>query len=416
MQGLDGDPVGRHAGEISGGVRGHHFRQQTVIGDRFVVHRLSKRIEVAGRLIGATGPFIDVADAVPVCIGRAIASAHTEGVHLVSIAVAVAVGNVRTATVVDGTGAIAHPADIQVAHAVVHVITDAVPIGIRRAGPTAIANGVELVSVAVAIARRNVITATVPSRTGAIANAAFVQLTNAIVHVVANAIRIPICATVTIAHPNRVRRAHAIVHVVADSIGVGIRRAASTAHAEGVELIAITITVSCGNAGATTFLDRTGTIADPTSIKGSDAIVHVVTNAIGIGVRHAIAVADSQSVIRSDAVVDLVADLVGINIVEAVAITIEVGLRVGAVVGATEVAGVVEGQGGGCGHSARREVLDIERATNVAVGGQLGEQHASIRIGGAVGISIVDEPQTADQIVDDQILSGLKRGGPILVG
>ena len=272
-----------------------------------------------------------------------------------------------------------------------------------------------MISVAVAIACRNVITTTVPSGARTIANATFVQLTNAIIHVIANAVLIRVRGTVSIAHPNRVRRANAIVHVVADSIGVGIRRAASTAHAEGVELVAITITVSCGNAGATTFLDRTGTIADPTSIKGSDAIVHVVTNAICIGVRRASAVADSQSVIRSDAVVDLVADLVGINIVEAVAITIEVGLRVGAVVGAAEVAGVVEGQGGGCGHSARREVLDIERATNVAVGGQLGEQHASIRIGGSVGIPVVDEPQTADEVIDDEVAPTFEGSRPILI-
>ena len=155
MQGLDGDPVGRHAGEISGGVRGHHFRQQTVIGDRFVVHRLSKRIEVAGRLIGATGPFIDVADAIPVHIGRAIASAHADGVHLISIAVAVAVRNVGTPAVVDGPGAIADATGIVFADTLVHVVANAIGIGIRRARASAIANGVELVAVTVAVSIRN---------------------------------------------------------------------------------------------------------------------------------------------------------------------------------------------------------------------------------------------------------------------
>ena len=155
MQGLDGDPVGRHAGEVTGGVRGHHFRQQAVIGDRLVVHRLSKGIEVAGRLIGATGPFIDVADAVPVCIGRAIAAAHTQGVHLVSIAVAVAVGNVRTATVVDGTGAIAEPAGIVFADTLVHIVADAISIGICRASASAVSDRIELVAVAVAVSIRN---------------------------------------------------------------------------------------------------------------------------------------------------------------------------------------------------------------------------------------------------------------------
>ena len=328
-------------------------------------------------------------------------------VHVVTNSIRIRVG---------GTVAIADSNDIGRAHAVVYVVADSVGIGIRRAASATHAEGVELIAVTIAVSCRDAGATAFLDRTRAIADPTGIQGTDAVVHVVTNAVRISVSGTVAIAHSDGVGRAHAVVYVVADSVGIGIRRAASATHAEGVELIAVTIAVSCRDAGATAFLDRTGAIANPTSIKRTHAVVHVVTNAVRISIRRAVAVADSEGIIGTDAVVDLVANLVSIDIVEAVAITIEVGLRVGAVVGAAQIAGRVQRQGCGRGGSARREVLDVDRAPDVAVGGQLGEQHASIRIGGAIGIAIVDEPQTADEVIDDHIPPGLKRGGPVLVG
>ena len=167
-------------------------------------------------------------------------------------------------------------------------------------------------------------------------------MTNAIVHVITNAVGIGIGGAIAIADTNDIGRAHAVVHVVTDSVGVGIRCTAAAAHAEGVKLIAVAVTVSCGNARATAFLHRTRAIANPTGIQRTHAVVHVVANAVRISVRRAVAVANSEGIIGADAVVDLVANLVGIDIVEAVAITVEVGIRIGAVVGAAQVAGGIE--------------------------------------------------------------------------
>ena len=475
----------------------HDFGDGTIVVDGLRINGFCERVEVAGRLICASGAFEDVTNAISVCVSGTIAPTDAEGIQLSSIAVAIPVGNVGAtavingagtiadatcivcsnalvhivadavrvriggarpttvadsiqlvaitiavsignvrapalievtgastdatgvqlvsiavaipirnvvaSTFVDGTGTIAHPTGVQVAHTVVHVITDAVPIDIRRAGASAIADGVQLVAVAIAVSVRDVLAATVSRRSWAVADATGVIVTHTVVHIIADAILIGVRCTVSIAHPNRVRRAHAIVHVVTDSVGVGIRRAASTAHAEGVELVAITIAVSCGNAGATAFLYSSWTVAHATVIEGSNAIIDIVAKTISIGIRCTISVADAQRIQLSDARILLVTHPIGVNVIVAVSKAIFEGLRVSAIVRAPEVTRGIQGERHGRRLSSCWEVLDIERTANVSVGGQLGQQDTPVSVWGAIGVSIEDEPQTANQVVNDHI-------------
>ena len=93
-----------------------------------------------------------VTDAVAIHIGGAVAVADTEGVHL--------------------------------ADAVVHIVADAVAIGVGRAVATAHAEGVQLGAIAVTVSGWNVIAATVVDGPGAAADAAGIQLgTGAVVGV-----------------------------------------------------------------------------------------------------------------------------------------------------------------------------------------------------------------------------------------
>ena len=74
-----------------------------------------------------------------------------QGVELVSVAVAVSFWDVRTSALVDGAGTVADAALVRSTHAVVDIVADAIGIGVRRAVAAAHAKRVELVSVAVAV-------------------------------------------------------------------------------------------------------------------------------------------------------------------------------------------------------------------------------------------------------------------------
>ena len=57
-----------------------------------------------------------------------------------------------TTTVVDGTGTVTHAASIECAHAVVHVVANAIVVGIGCAVTTTYTQGVELVAIAITVA------------------------------------------------------------------------------------------------------------------------------------------------------------------------------------------------------------------------------------------------------------------------
>ena len=185
---------------------------------------------------------------------------------MVSVAVAVSFWDVRTSTIVDGTRTVADAASIELADAVVYVVTDAVGIGVSGTVATTHAQGVELVSFAVAVPFWDVRTSAFVDRARSVADAASIELSDA------------------------------VVHVVTDAVGIGVSGAVATTHAQGVELVSITVAVSFWDVRTSTIVDVTRTVANTASIELSDAVVHVVADAVGIGVSGAVAAAITNDV------------------------------------------------------------------------------------------------------------------------
>ena len=171
-------------------------------------------VVVAGRFVHATKDLGIVANAVSIFVRRARSATHAKGVKLVAVAVAVAFGNVRAAALVDVAWAVAHAASIKGSYAVVNVVADAVSVFVRSAVTATHAKGVKLVAVAVAVALWNVSTAALVDLSWTVANAA------------------------------SIKGSYAVVNVVADAIGVFVRCAVTTTHAKRVKLVAVAIAVA----------------------------------------------------------------------------------------------------------------------------------------------------------------------------
>ena len=93
-----------------------------------------------------------------------------------------------------------------------------------------------------------------------------------------------------------VERSDAVVDVVADAVRIHIGGAVTTADAEGVELIAVAVTVSGRDVGASTLVDVARSVADATSVERSDAAVDVVADAVRIHIGGAVTTADAEGV------------------------------------------------------------------------------------------------------------------------
>ena len=203
-QGLQRHPVCRHAREVPGGMLHHHIGMQAVIRNRTAVCGLGKRVKVASLGVRTSRAFEVVTDAIFVQIGGTIASAYTHRVQLASVAVAISCGDVRTTAVINGTRSVANATRIQRTYAVICVIADAVVVGVSRTGSSANAQSILLVSIAVAVTGGNVRTPAGVNGTGAIANAASVQFTYAVIRVVANSIIVGIGSAGAAANVQRV--------------------------------------------------------------------------------------------------------------------------------------------------------------------------------------------------------------------
>ena len=175
---------------------------------------------------------------------------------------------------------VANAASVKRAYAVVHVITDSIGIGIRRAVPTTYAQGVKLVAVTVAVACWNVSTSALVDFTFIVANVASVKRAYTVVNIItdtsasASAVQSPHIRPRRQAgcrHSrsrllgclyNRTRRSLLSVAYAAastrlrsrqrhhDSIGIGVRRAVTTTHAQGVKLVSIAVAVSSSGMSA----------------------------------------------------------------------------------------------------------------------------------------------------------------------
>ena len=171
-------------------------------------------------------------------------------------------------------GAVAHAARVEGTHAVVHIVTDAIRIGIFGAVAATDANDVELIAVAVAVPLRDVLTTTCVSHQ-AVAHAALSKAPTQCPHRhrghrhrrllcsrrhtrprrPAGCCRsrscLPGCQTTAQTSPahctsHGVVGADAVVHVVTDVVLVDIGKAITAAHAEGVQLAAFAAAVASG--------------------------------------------------------------------------------------------------------------------------------------------------------------------------
>jgi hypothetical protein len=235
---------------------------------------------------------------------------------LVAVAVAVASGDVRTSALVDLTWAVAHAASVELANAVVDIVTGAIGIGVCCAVTTTHAQGVELVAVAVSVSFRDVRTSALVNGAWTVAHAASVERANAVVHVVTDAIGISVCCAVTathtqgvelvavavtvsfrdvrasalvdlawaVAHATSVKCSNAVVHIVTDAIGIGVCCAVTTTHAQGVELVAVAVAVACRDVRTSALVDLTWAVAHAASVEFANAVVHVIADAIHVGI------------------------------------------------------------------------------------------------------------------------------------
>ena len=131
-------------------------------------------VKVARLGVGAAFNLVHVADAVVVGVFQTISPAHVDRVELVAVAIAIAVRDVGAAALVDRTRAVANPARIEHAHALVHVVANAVHVFVGGAASPAHPKHIDLVAIAIAISFRNVRATTRVNGTRAVAHAAFV--------------------------------------------------------------------------------------------------------------------------------------------------------------------------------------------------------------------------------------------------
>ena len=109
---------------------------------------------------------------------------------MVSVAVAVPVGDVIATAFVHLSRSVAHATCVELSHATVHVVAHHVSILVSDACPATHAEGIQLVSVAVAVPSRDVCTTAFVHFSGSVANTAGVESANTIIYVVTNAISI----------------------------------------------------------------------------------------------------------------------------------------------------------------------------------------------------------------------------------
>ena len=220
----------------------------------------------AAYVVGPHAVVDDVAHAVSICIGDACASADAEGIELVPVAVAVSVGNGRASAFVDVAWAVADAAGVEIPNAIVHVVAHTVSIFVGGACASTDAKSIQLVPVAVAVSARNVTAPAFVDVAGSVADAAGVEFSDATVHVVAHA------------------------------VSVLVSGACAATDAKGVELVSVAVAVPGRDGCATALVDVARSVADAAGVEIPDATVHVVAHTVSIHVGGACAATDAQRV------------------------------------------------------------------------------------------------------------------------
>ena len=110
---------------------------------------------VAG--IGVEAEIVCIAQSVSVHVGRTSASTNTQGIQLVALAIAVAFRQDLASTFVNRSRSIADAARVQRSNAVVHIVAHAIGVFIGSAVTSAHVQSIELVAVTVAVAFRNAV-------------------------------------------------------------------------------------------------------------------------------------------------------------------------------------------------------------------------------------------------------------------
>ena len=70
--------------------------------------------------------------------------------------------------------------------------------------------------------------------------------------------------------------AHAVVDIVADAIGIGVRCTVTAAHAQGVELVSVAVAVSFWDVRTSALVDGARTVADAALVVHTHAVVYIV--------------------------------------------------------------------------------------------------------------------------------------------
>ena len=137
------------------------FQQQT--SGRCLAFRTRTKIAFGGfgicivAGIGVDAVILGIAQSVSVHVGRTSASTNTQGIQLVALAIAVAVGDDLTSTFVNRSRSIANATRVERSNAVVDVVAHAIGVFIGSTVTAAHAQSIELVAVTVAVAFRDAV-------------------------------------------------------------------------------------------------------------------------------------------------------------------------------------------------------------------------------------------------------------------
>ena len=201
---------------------------------------------------------------------------------------------------------------------------------------------------------------------------------------------------------------------VTDSVRIDIPRAVPAADAEGVELVAIAVTVASRNGVASAVVDGARSIADAAIVVVAHAVVDVVAESVAVRICRTVPTADAEGV-------ELVAVTIAFSFSNAFSTANAAFIQLGA--RTVVFAGVrIKIAGAGIGAPENRQVevqvdgpelvvalekdLDVEVAAERAVCGELGNEDALVRSSDAIGVAGLGEPRAPGHVIELESTAG----------